>query len=129
MSCTWVVGASAALCRRVAPAAEILTRRVRTALGIARRRPVHGILTSTDLLLRLHACSNKLSITFDDHSQPDYRVEKLFMSVLCNRTGHYIFALWFLLSSFFSFFPRLISAVADCMSTILHTHGVVLVRI
>jgi len=35
---------------------------------------------------------------------------------LCNRAGHYIFALRFLL---LSFFPRLISAVADWMSTIL----------
>jgi len=40
----------------------------------------------------------------------------LFMAALWNRAGHYIFAL-FLLSS--SFFPRLISAVADWMSTIL----------
>jgi len=39
------------------------------------------------------------------------------MAALCNRAGHYIFALWFLLSSIF--FPRLISAVADWMSTIL----------
>jgi len=37
-----------------------------------------------------------------------------------NRAGHYIFALWFLLSSIFlSFFPRLISAVADWIYTIL----------
>jgi len=46
----------------------------------------------------------------------------LFMAALWNRAGHYIFALWFLLSfiflSFF-FFPRLISAVAEWMSTIL----------
>jgi len=48
------------------------------------------------------------------------------MAALCNRAGHYIFALWFLL---LSFFPRLISAVADWMSTILSTHGVALVRI
>jgi len=27
-----------------------------------------------------------------------------FMAALCNRAGHYIFALWFLLSSFFLFF-------------------------
>jgi len=43
------------------------------------------------------------------------------MVALCNRADHYIFALWFL-SSFFlssSFFPRLISAVRDWMSTIL----------
>jgi len=39
------------------------------------------------------------------------------MVALCNRADHYIFALWFL-SSFF-FFPRLISAVEDWMSTIL----------
>ena len=39
------------------------------------------------------------------------------MAALYNRAGHYIFALWFLL--LLSFFPRLISAVADWMSTIL----------
>jgi len=36
---------------------------------------------------------------------------------LWNRAGHYIVALWFLLSS--SFFPRLIAAVAHWMSAIL----------
>jgi len=40
----------------------------------------------------------------------------LFMVALCNRADHYIFALWFL---YFFFFPRLISAVGDWMSTIL----------
>jgi len=53
------------------------------------------------------------------------------MAALWNRAGHYIFALWFLSSSYF--FPRLISAVADWMSTILlhmfTTVGVALVRI
>jgi len=45
----------------------------------------------------------------------------LIMAALRNRAGHYIFVLWFLLSSSF-FFPRLFSAVADWMSTILpHT--------
>jgi len=39
------------------------------------------------------------------------------MVALSNRTDHYIFALWFI--SFFFFFPRIISAVADWMSTIL----------
>jgi len=66
----------------------------------------------------------------------------LVMAALWNRAGHYIFALWFLLSFFMvalwnmadryifilwflllllssSFFPRLISAVADWMSAIL----------
>jgi len=38
------------------------------------------------------------------------------MAALCNRAGHYIFALWFLLLSSFSIFlPRLISAAADWM--------------
>ena len=37
--------------------------------------------------------------------------------VLCNRAGHDIFALSFLLSSIYLFFPHLISAVADWMST------------
>ena len=45
----------------------------------------------------------------------------VFMVALWYRAGHYIFALWFLSSIFYlSFFiPRLISAVADWMSTIL----------
>jgi len=43
----------------------------------------------------------------------------LFMAALRSTCGHYIFALWFLLSSSSSFFPRLISAVAHWMSTIL----------
>jgi len=41
----------------------------------------------------------------------------LIMAALLNGCGHYIFILWFLLLSFF--FPRLISAVAEWMSTIL----------
>jgi len=50
------------------------------------------------------------------------RVEclEIIMVALCNRADHYIFMLWFVLFllSFF-FFPRLISAVGDWMSTIL----------
>jgi len=42
----------------------------------------------------------------------------LFMAALWNRAGHYIFILWFL-SNYLSIFPRLISAAADWMSTIL----------
>ena len=41
----------------------------------------------------------------------------LIMAALCNRADHYNFDLWFL--SLFLFFPRLISAVAGWMSTIL----------
>ena len=48
-------------------------------------------------------------------SDADY---SFFMAAVCNRAGHYIFALWFL-SSIFLLFPRLISAVADWMSAIL----------
>jgi len=39
------------------------------------------------------------------------------MAALRSRCGHYTFALWFL--SIFFFFPRVISAVGDWMSTIL----------
>jgi len=38
------------------------------------------------------------------------------MATLCNRAGHYIFALWFLSSIFF---PWLMCAVGDWMCTIL----------
>ena len=46
---------------------------------------------------------------------------RLVMAALCNRAGHYIFALWFLsfFISSYIFFPRLISAAEDWMSTIL----------
>ena len=53
----------------------------------------------------------------------------LVMAALCNRAGHYIFALWFLLSKLIYlssiFFPRLILTVADVYHT--STHGVALV--
>jgi len=42
----------------------------------------------------------------------------IFMAALCNR-GDYIFALWLLLSIVYLFFPRLISAATDRISTIL----------
>jgi len=41
------------------------------------------------------------------------------MAALWNRAGHYIFMLWFLSIFYLLFFPRLISAVRDWMSTIL----------
>jgi len=50
----------------------------------------------------------------------------LIMAALCNRAGRYILILWFLSSIYLlssTFFPRLISAVADWMSTI-HAHMV-----
>jgi len=42
----------------------------------------------------------------------------LVMAALRSRCGHYIFAMWFL-SFYLSFFPRLMSAIADWMSAIL----------
>jgi len=41
--------------------------------------------------------------------------DRLIMAALCNKAGHYIFALWFLSFFFYLsfFFPRLISAVAE----------------
>jgi len=41
------------------------------------------------------------------------------MVALCNRADHYVSILFLLSSSSSSFFPRLISAVGDWMSTIL----------
>jgi len=41
------------------------------------------------------------------------------MVALCNTADHYIFMLWFVLSIFLCFFPRLISAAAHWMSAIL----------
>jgi len=51
------------------------------------------------------------------------------MAALCNRAGHYIFALWILLSSIFLFFssPNLSRRRLDVCNT--STHGVALVRI
>ena len=46
------------------------------------------------------------------------KLGEFFMVALCNRAGHYIFALWFL-SIFYLLFPRLISAAARWMSTML----------
>jgi len=45
-----------------------------------------------------------------------YLHNDIFMAALHSKCGHYISILWFLL---LSFFPRLISAVADWLSTIL----------
>jgi len=59
------------------------------------------------LFLKLYCLYDLLVITFSVYS--------LIMAALCNRTGHYIFALWFLSSIFYLlssifylfFFPRL----------------------
>jgi len=65
--------------------------------------------------------SLSFSIDFDrrglQHSRTTVRVcdVAIIMVALCNRTDHYIFVVFLLLS----FFPRLISAVRDWTSTIL----------
>jgi len=53
---------------------------------------------------------------------------RLFMVALCNRTDHYIFALWFLLLSSYLFFfssPNLSGRRLDVYNT--SSHGVALV--
>jgi len=49
------------------------------------------------------------------------------MAALWNRVGHYIFALWFLSSSFLFSSPNLSGRRLDVYHT--RTHGVALVRI
>jgi len=57
-----------------------------------------------------------------------YLHNNIFMATLCNRAGHYIFALWFLLSFFYLFSsPNLSRRRLDVYHT--STHGVALVRI
>jgi len=68
--------------------------------------------------LLLHSSRQTVRILYSDILDPYNDV--VYMATLCNRAGHFIFVLWFfflLLSS--SFYPRLILAVADWMSTIL----------
>jgi len=49
------------------------------------------------------------------------------MAALWNRAGHYIFAMWFLLSFFFFSWPNLSGRRLDVYHT--STHGVALVQI
>jgi len=53
--------------------------------------------------------------------------DALVMVAVCNRADHYIFALWFLLSSSFFSSPNLSRRRLDICHT--STHGVALVRI
>jgi len=66
----------------------------------------------------------KFPVDFQEYQTP------CCMAALWNRAGHYIFILWLLSSVFYlSSFPRLISAAAHWMSTILRHNDVVLVQI
>ena len=49
----------------------------------------------------------------------DFYPSFFLMVALCNRADHYIFILFLISFFFLLFFPRLISAVEDWMSTIL----------
>jgi len=57
-------------------------------------------------------------LTIDQCTMTQNSNSYIIMLALCNRADHYIFMLWFVLSSS-SFFPCLISAAADWMSVIL----------
>jgi len=61
------------------------------------------------------AGTSQAEVAVDAHAS----VIGIFMAALRSRCGHYIFILWFLLSFYLLSFPRLISGVADWMSTIL----------
>ena len=67
------------------------------------------------------SAGNTITSTVTSHRK--YWNSVVIMAALSNRAGHYIFAPWFLSSIFylsiFLFFPRLISAAAGWMSTIL----------
>jgi len=79
--------------------------------------------TITILMNYNNACTRQINADMEALDQIDtvYRMQ-LFMVALCNRADHHIFCpvvsifFFFLL---FPFFPRLISAVVDWMSTIL----------
>jgi len=60
---------------------------------------------------------------------PFFLTHGVVMAALCNGASHYIFALWFLLSSVYllSFFPS--PNLGRRRLDVYHTHGVALVRI
>jgi len=65
-------------------------------------------------------CKHTTAIRHAPHLKSFNKVIHHFiMAALQNRADHYIFILWFLLFLSISFFPHLISAVADWMSAIL----------
>ena len=72
-------------------------------------------------------CFNTINVGADATTFTDTQwfvktpAQSLWPPYVCNMAGHYIFSCGFFLFSFFllSFFPRVISAVADWMSTML----------
>jgi len=74
-------------------------------------------VTAGNLLARCNLTVNNI---VHRHYSFSKAVSGIIMAALWNRARHYIFALWFLLSSSsFYHFPHHISAAADWMSTVL----------
>jgi len=81
--------------------------------------PVEDSLDMFAMELEEHLTNTGLAVMQSLQGENVCTRNLLIMAAQHSRCGHYIFALWFLLSIYVSFFPRLISAVADWMSTIL----------
>jgi len=94
-----------------------------TTSAIARNAQTHG----RDIFKTVHICNiqhvynNALNYGYNSLFHIIFSIPVLYssfvMAVLHSRCGHYIFTLWFL--SIYLIFPRLISAAANWMSTIL----------
>ena len=62
-------------------------------------------------------CVESMKVHVVGGQKLSFEKQELITVAICNRADHYSFALWFLSSILF--FPRLISAVGDWISTIL----------
>jgi len=82
---------------------------------------------TTDVAVKTEPAQNENTACPDEgYSICSSCVKSLIMAALHSRCGHYIFALWFLLSSFFSSLNLSRRRLDVCHSS---THGVALVRI
>jgi len=89
-------------------------------MGLAIMWPFQHATIKTKVVVRPRTLLQALQTAIQKHGISNVVAtysSKIVMAALWNRAGHYIFVMWFL-SSFF-FIPRLISVVADWMSTIL----------
>ena len=79
-----------------------------------------GLIIFIAAMSAIIQCTMTIGFCLTGQFLSDHGMVPLIMAALCNRAGHYIFVLWFVSSFFLSiFFPHLISAVVDWMSTIL----------
>ena len=81
--------------------------------------PVEDSLDMFAMELEEHLTNTGLAVMQSLQGENVRTRNLLIMAALRSRCGHYIFALWFLLSIYLFFFPCLISVVADWMSTVL----------